>query len=110
MCSSDLYCTADYDEYGELMMDDGNGWALVMRKDDRIYPILEPTYIQLGQLEYKVYMEYGDEETIMHVLVSKVQGAGMEMYDCYYDSEGDYFVLENVYETTGNIGFIKSYK
>lgn len=99
----EVYCQASLNEDGELVMDDGNGWKLVVRKDEQLYPVFDG-FIQLGKLEYKGYEEYGDT-TVFHLLISKVQGAGLTMYDCYYDENQDAFISKEVYQTTGNIGF-----
>lgn len=99
----EVYCTAVLDENGELVMDDGNGWKIIVRKDGQLYPVFD-SFIQLGQLEYKSYMEYGDTN-VFHLLISKAQGAGLKMYDCYYDENQDAFISKEVYKTTGNIGF-----
>lgn len=109
MESLEVYSTAGYDENGMLLMDDGQEWALIVRKGDQIYPVFERDYIQLGKLEYKTYTEYLEED-IFHLLISKVQGAGIIMYDCYYDQAQDAFVSEIVYQTTGNIGIGEQYK
>ncbi len=99
----EVYCKAPLGEDGKLVMDDGSEWKLIVRKDGQLYPVFDG-FIQLGKLEYKGYDEYGDT-TIFHLLISKVQGAGLTMYDCYYDENQDAFISKEVYQTTGNIGF-----
>lgn len=101
--SLEVYSTATVDEAGNLLMDDGNDWKLVVRKGNKQYLIVDD-FIQLGKLEYKTYEEYGDER-VFHLLITKAQGAGLTMYDCYYDGEQDAFISQVVYETKGNIGF-----
>lgn len=104
----EVYSTAGYDTDGQLLLNDGQEWAVIVRKGDQIYPVFEPDYIQLGQIEYKVYTEYA-EENIFHILVSKVQGAGIQMYDAYYDRVSDTFKSKLVFQTEGNIGIGESY-
>lgn len=99
----EVYCTAALNEEGELSMDDGNGWRLIVHKDGKRYPVFDSS-IQLGKLEYKSYTEYG-ETNVFHLLISNAGGAGLKMYDCYYDKNQDAFVSKMVYRTTGNIGF-----
>ena len=99
-----VYSTAGISEEGELVMDDGNGWKLIVRKDEKLYPVFDD-YIQLGTLEYKSYMAYEDDTNVFHLLISSAEGAGLTMYDCYYDEEQDVFISKKVYQTTGNIGF-----
>lgn len=103
MESLEVYCTADFDDKGNLLIDDGQEWTLILRKGNKIYPVLERCFIQIGQLEYKVYTEYV-QENIFHILISRVQGAGLVMYDCYYDREQDAFISRVVYQTEGNVG------
>lgn len=99
----EVYCTAGLDKDGNLVMDDGNRWKLIVRKDGQLYPVFDG-FIQLGKLEYKNYMEYGDVN-VFHLLISNAQGAGLTMYDCYYDESQGAFISKKVYRTTGNIGF-----
>lgn len=103
----EVYSIAGYNEDGRLMLDDGQEWALIIREGDQIYPIFPKTHIQLGRLEYKVYTDYDEE--IFHILISKIQGAGITMYDCYYDQESNTFISKVVYETTGNVGVVNQY-
>lgn len=102
----ELYCKAPLGEDGELIMDDGNEWKLIVRKDGQLYPVFD-SYIQLGRLEYKAYSEYREDRDIFvfHLLMSKVQGAGFNMYDCYYDENQDAFISKEVYQPTGIIDF-----
>ena len=102
----EVYCTASLGENGELVMDDGNRWKLIVRKGEQLYPVFD-SFIQLGNLEYKAYSEYrADRDTsVFHLLISNIQGAGFAMYDCYYDENQDAFISKKVYQTTGNIGF-----
>lgn len=99
----EVYCTAALGENGALVMDDGNRWKLIVHKGEQLYPVFDG-FIQLGKLEYKVYQEYGDT-TVFHLLISNAQGAGLKMFDCYYDENQDAFISKEVYRTTGNIGF-----
>lgn len=108
MESLELYCTAGYNEAGELLMDDGERWILLVSKDGQLYPVIEPSFIQLGHLEYKIYNDYEGENSF-HVLVSEVQGAGLILRDCYYDKKSNSFISKVVYQTTGNIGFTEEY-
>ena len=99
----EVYCTAALNEDGELIMDDGNRWKLVVRKNGQLYSVFDD-FIQFGELEYRSYMEYGDSN-VFHLLIGKAGGAGLTMYDCYYDEKQDAFIFKEVYKTTGNIGF-----
>ena len=102
----EVYCTAALGEDGELRMDDGNRWKLIVRKGEQLYPVFDG-FIQLGKLEYKAYSEYREnpDTFVFHLLISNAQGAGFKMYDCYYDENQDAFISKEVYRTIGNIGF-----
>ena len=67
--SIEVYCQGEITETGEYLFDDGQQWALVLRKGNEIYPLFEKNYIQLGGLEYTVYVDYDDYEKI-HVIVT----------------------------------------
>lgn len=97
----EVYCTASLGEDGQLIMDDGNRWKLIVRKDEKLYTIFD-SFIQIGRLEYRAYGEYGDP-SVFHLLISNVQGAGFTMYDCYYDESQDAFISKKAYQATGNI-------
>ena len=82
--------------------------TLVVKKGDDIYPLFEKSYIQLGGLEYLVYIDYNDYERV-HVLVQYKAGAGMMTFDCVYDEETGNFRRDTVYEAS-NINILKDWK
>lgn len=99
----EVYCSASLGEDGNLIMDDGNKWKVIVRKGNKLYPVLD-SFIQLGHLEYKTYGEYREEkeEHVFHLFISKIQGAGFTMYDCYYDDTQEVFISKKAYQTVGN--------
>lgn len=105
----EVYSTAGYGDDGHLMLDDGQEWAIIVRKGDQIYPISPRKYNQQGDLEYKVYTEFTEEGNIFHVLIIHVQGAGIQIEDCYYDQESEQFISKQVYTTKGNVSVGEEY-
>jgi len=87
--SVELYSKASKDENGKLMLDDGQEWTLIVKQADKIYPVFERQYVQLGVPQYTAYTSYGDDR--FHLFINATQGAGMVLYDCYYDSQTDSF-------------------
>ncbi len=104
----EVYCQGEITDDGSYFLDDGQVWTLVVKKGDDIYPLFEKSYIQLGGLEYLVYIDYNDYERV-HVLVQYKAGAGMMTFDCVYDEETGNFRRDTVYEAS-NINILKDWK
>ncbi len=98
----ELYASAGVDENGEFILDDGQEWALVARKGEAIYPLMERIYIQNGGLNYTVYTDY-NQDGMPHILVEMHSGAGISYYDCTYEKEG--FMRETILDA-GNINVL----
>lgn len=92
-----LYSNAQVDASGELLLDDGQEWALIVRKGDTIYPLVERMYIQMGILGVTIYTDYEQDETI-HILADYRSGAGMSTYDFTYDAKESAFIGRTLYE------------
>lgn len=101
----ELYVAAEIDANGEIMLDDGQDWALVARVQDDIYPLVERTYIQNGQVHYSVYTDY-DQDEMPHIVAQVTSSAGMNYYDFTYDDKG--FSRETVLEAN-NINLLYTY-
>lgn len=94
----ELYVAAEVDPAtGEAELDDGQEWTLVARQGDDIYPLVERTYIQNGQVGYTVYTDYEQNE-MPHILAEVSSGAGISYYDCTYDEASKTFSREVVLE------------
>ena len=108
--SIEVYSQGQIGDKGEYLLDDGQYWALVLRKGEETYFLFEKSYIQLGGLEYTIYEDYDDYGRI-HVIVEYNTGAAIMYYDCTYDEESGYIRRNSLYEV-GNINKIKewSYK
>lgn len=106
----EVYSQGQVDDEGQYLFDDGQEWALILRKDNQIYPLFERSYIQLGGLEYTIYEDYDDYERI-HIIVAYNTGAAIMYYDCTYDEESGFIRRDSLYDV-GNINKLKewSYK
>lgn len=98
----ELYASAEVDENGEFILDDGQEWALIARIGETIYPLIERTYIQNGGLNYTVYTDY-DQNEMPHILVEMHSGSGISYYDCTYNTQG--FMRETILDA-GNINVL----
>lgn len=104
----ELYVSSAIDEVsGEILLDDGQEWALVARLGDEIYPLVERTYIQNGQLNYTVYTDYEQNE-MPHIMVQLSSGAGINYYDCTYNETEKTFMRETIFEAN-NINVLYKY-
>lgn len=104
----EIYVSAEVDEVtGEILLDDGQEWALIARIGDTIYPLVERTYIQNGKLNYTVYTDY-NQEGMPHIIAQMSSGAGIIYYDCSYDEVSQTFSREMIFEAD-NINMLSTY-
>lgn len=104
----EVYCDGEIDENGDYLMDDGQNWALILRKDDAIYPLFNKEYIQIGGLQYAIYQDYDDYDKV-HIIIEYKSGTALYYYDCTYDNKsGD--ILRNDFFEARNINLIKSWQ
>lgn len=103
----EVYCQSEIEPDGTYLFDDGQQWALVLRKGEEIYPLFEKSYIQLGGLEYTVYVDYDNYEQV-HVIVTYKSGANIIYYDCTYDEESGN-ILRNAFYEANNINLLKDW-
>lgn len=99
----ELYCMAPQDGSGNPILDDGQAWAIVARDGDKLYPLFDKQYVQIGQVEYTCFESYDD--STLHVLIEVVQTAGMITYDCQYNKEEKNFKrkVTNEFNNTNTI-------
>ena len=105
--SIEVYCQGTVTSNGSYLFDDGQEWALILRKGTDIYPLFEKSYIQLGKLEYTAYIDYDDYERV-HIIVAYKTGANMIYYDCTFDEESGNILRKQVYEAN-NISILKDW-
>lgn len=105
--SIEVYCQGTVTSNGSYLFDDGQEWALILRKGTDIYPLFEKSYIQLGKLEYTAYIDYDDYERV-HIIVVYKTGANIIYYDCTFDEESGNIFRKQVYEAN-NISILKDW-
>lgn len=104
----EVYCDGEISGSGDYQLDDGQTWALVVRKGDKIYPLFDKAYIQLGNLQYSVYQDYNDYDKV-HIIVEYKTGTAIYYYDCTLDDEtGD--IRRNNFFGADNINLIKTWR
>ena len=104
----DVYCQAELDEQGNPMFDDGQEWSIVLRKENKVYPLFERSYIQLGGLSYQAFESF--EDNMYHILVIHEESSLMVIYDCIYNPETKELRREKVYEQYNIINYRNSYR
>ena len=103
----EVYCQGNIAPDGSYLFDDGQEWALILRKGDNIYPLFEKSYIQLGKLEYTAYIDYDDYERV-HIIVAYKTGTNIIYYDCTFDEESGHILRKQLYEAN-NINILKDW-
>lgn len=93
----ELYTSAERDDDGEMMWDDGQLFLLMVSKGDAIYPLLNE-YVQLGQVHFNVWYDVENRPVINTMILT---GAGFSMYNYTYDKEEGGFVMNEVYNSDG---------
>jgi hypothetical protein len=81
---------------GEILLDDGQPWALCVEMDGRCYPVYPKSYVQLGMLEYALFEDVSQRPAL---LIQCVQGAGIQIWECAYDPDAQGFEIAEVYMT-----------
>jgi len=103
-----LYVRAEKNDDGEFVFDDGQDWLLVVETSFGYFPLFPRAYLQLGRIDYTVFNAYsGNAYDIFHVLVTKTQGAGIEMYEAIFNSDEQAFQVTPVYQYK-NINYMGS--
>ena len=96
-----LYARVSRDVDGSFMFDDGQDWLLLFETSAGIYPLFPRKYVQLGMVNYSVFIAYKGADEIFHVLVTSEWSAGYEIYDCIYDARLKVFRVSPVYNSSG---------
>lgn len=103
----EMYSEGEMGPDGSYLFDDGQEWALILRKGNDVYPLFERSYIQLGKLEYTAYIDYDDYERL-HIMVAFKTGANIIYYDCTFDEESGHILRKQVYEAN-NINILNQW-
>lgn len=98
------YTSAQKNDSGEIMWDDGHEWILTVQLEDGEY-ILFKDYIQLGELKFHVYTVDQDN---FHVFVTTTSTANLTVFDYKYNSSDETFNRSTPFTTDGNVNLIYS--
>ncbi len=99
----ELYISADLDESGSPILDDGQEWMVVLRDGNQTYPLYDRGYVQLGTVDYTAFYDY--ETQSYHILIACQQTASIDIYDCIYLPKEEAFARQPVY-SQGNINML----
>lgn len=87
-----MYTTAQRDDNGEMMWDDGQKWFLLINDEDDEY-VLFDDYVQLGTLEFWVFTSKDD----YHIMTLQTGSAVLKLSDYTYDHEKGSFVKKDIF-------------
>ncbi|MDD4688591.1 MAG: hypothetical protein PHE51_02460 [Eubacteriales bacterium] len=94
-----LSTSAQKDQNGEFVWDDGQKWALYITENADDAYILYDDYVQLGNVEFDVSDYYMNDGTDTKVTVTISTGAGLKLINYSYDKETHGYAQEVVYDT-----------
>lgn len=98
-----MYTSAQKDENGEIMWDDGQRWLFVVHNDDKDY-VLFDDYVQIGSIKSYVYTI--DEQFYIASMTTATANLTLKSY--LYDSETDTFIENTPFDTEGNVNMLHS--
>lgn len=87
----ELYVNAEVYEDGSLVMDDGQNWLLVMKKDGKTYPIYND-YLQLGDIDFVLTPFNGE----LGVLMIMTAHSDTTIKKVVYDEQEDSYKVETL--------------
>ncbi len=99
------YIAAERMDDGTFALDDGQDWAIIIRKqNERIcYPIFPKKYVQLGEVNFETY-QVGDEKGL-RILVHESQTAGLVLYEIRFNQKKEKYERNEIYNP-GTINYI----
>ncbi len=97
-----LYTSAQKNSDGEIMWDDGQIFKLIIHDDDQIF-ILFDEYVQLGKINYYVYLE----NDIFTITVISPRTASFTVTDYVFDKDTNSFLVNRLIEKITDINMLK---
>lgn len=97
-----LYTSAQKNSDGEMMWDDGQIFKLIINDDDKIF-ILIDEYVQLGRINYYVYLE----NDIFTITVISPRTASFTVTDYVFDKDTNSFLVNRLIEKITDINMLK---
>lgn len=87
-----MFTTAQRDENGEMMWDDGQKWFLLINDEDNEY-VLFDDYVQLGTLQFWVFTSKDE----YHIMTLQTGSAVLKLSDYTYDYKKESFVKKDIF-------------
>jgi len=97
-----LYTSAQKDSKGEIMWDDGQVYELIIHDDDKDF-ILFNEYVQLGHINYYVYLE----NNVFTVTIVSPRTASLTVTDYVFDKDSNSFLVNKLIEKTRDVNMLK---
>lgn len=98
-----MYTSAQKDENGEIMWDDGQRWLFVVHNEDKDY-VLFDDYVQIGSIKSYVYTI--DEQFYIASVTTATANLTLKSY--LYDKQNDKFMETTPFNTEGNVNMLHS--
>lgn len=98
-----LYTTAEKDENGEVIWDDGQNWKLLVEGADKDY-ILFDDYVQLGNIKFYAYTSDDD----FYLTTIQTGTANLKLTEYHFDKQDNNFRSTVRFEATNNVNMLYS--
>lgn len=96
-----LYTTAQRDNSGEIMWDDGQLWILVVHDSDKDYELYN-NYLQLGSLQFYAFTS----NDRFHIATVENTTAGLKLVDYVFNKDDNSFTPEIHYNILGDVNML----
>lgn len=97
-----LYTSAQKDNNGEIMWDDGQVFKLIIHDTNENF-VLFDEYVQLGKVNYYVYLE----KDVFTISIISPRTASLTITDYVYDKDVNGFLEKKLIEKTTDINMLK---
>lgn len=95
----ELYTSAEIDELGKPLLDDGQNFLILASINEKVFPIFENQYVQLGSPEVSVYHDVDKDE--LHIILIDARTASYVVSDFVWDEEKQVFIQHDVLNYMG---------
>ncbi len=91
----ELYANITKNESGELMYEDSNMWKLLVRDNDKIYPLYDGP-ISLGKMKFWVYSSPQDKNTHIAALIDSTNN--VSLIDYVFDKKEQSYLKKTLHD------------
>lgn len=98
-----LYTTAEKDENGEVIWDDGQNWKLLVEGIDKDY-ILFDDYVQLGSIKFYSYTSEDD----FYITTIQTGTANLKLTEYHFNKQDNNFISKVKFEAKNNVDMLYS--